>query len=323
VIRKFKPFLRTLLPEWLMSAPPGIYRPRSAQPRRMLALSILSGAGFIGIVLAAGHLLGVAVGQSIDDVLFMRLYWPLIFAQALLSALVFSRGIEVVNDARARRQWDLIRSSAEGVSTFFSSAWARAMRSVTPGILSLIVVPRLILAVVLLIHQMAFRGEALSLLGAFSHPAIIFPFDMILLAAVLTAALLLPIQSLALEAAIGLLMASVLRGRTNTTLVRLIWIFMRVSWAVSITGLQIFLLSDPSSWKEVLQPIGAWLITFGAGAIGDWGLSGLHVSALDQTWRSIPWASTVGLALLGIIVLQTALTRHVMRLAVRRAQRLQ
>jgi hypothetical protein len=140
----------------------------------------------------------------------------------------------------------------------------------------------------------------------------------LLLAFMLTAALLLPLTGMGLDASLGLLVSSLVQQRTYSTLLQVMLILLRIGITVSL----MLLVSQFTLGQLAISDAGAWTLMFAYGAGGDWGLSFLYLGRFGEIWATVPYGIFLGLALIAFALVQSVLADRILLLAVRRAQRL-
>jgi hypothetical protein len=164
----------------------------------------------------------------------------------------------------------------------------------------------------------AFQGRYLDLLINGIVPDVPLVAAVLLVSFTMTAALLLPLTSVGLDASIGLLISALVQQRTYSTLLQAVFIFVRVILtALLLLGATLFLQG------QVLQSAdaAAWGVMALYGAIGDWGLAFLHLGRNSEIWATIPYGIMLGLALLLFALVQAAVADRLLLLAVRQAQK--
>jgi hypothetical protein len=139
----------------------------------------------------------------------------------------------------------------------------------------------------------------------------------LLLAFMMTASLLLPLTSIGLDAALGLLVSVTAQQRLYSVMTQLIVVAVRLALVIGLTvGATQFIRGDLS-----LPDGAAWGLMGAFAGFGDWGLSYLHLGFYSEIWATIPFAIFLGIGLLIFSMAESALTEWVLNLAIRRAER--
>jgi hypothetical protein len=140
----------------------------------------------------------------------------------------------------------------------------------------------------------------------------------LLLAFLMTAALLIPLTSTGLLAAIGLLISVNVQQRVYSVMLQLIVILFRLLIvAALVVGAWQFI---SGAWQ--ISDLGAWFLMGGFGALGDWGLKFLHLGFYSEVWATVPYSIFFGVLLLVFALFQSALTEWLLVWAIRRAERI-
>ena len=181
----------------------------------------------------------------------------------------------------------------------------------------IVLIVRILLLAGLLWDLTAFQGRYLDLLISGITPDIGIVAAILLLALTMTAALLLPVTSVGLNAAFGVLLSTAVRQRTYVTLIQVLYLILRIGLALGLLWAANAFLGGELSPTDS----GAWLLLLAAAALGDWGLGLLSLSLAGEIWATVPYGILIGAALLGVALLQAAMADALLNWAVRRAQR--
>jgi hypothetical protein len=291
---------------------------KPARVRYLRALLVVLGLlllGLAGYAIATG-LFAHEAGANPLEALQNTLYWPTLALQLLLIAAAFSLTIGKVAREARRQNWDNFRATPDGADLTLRARWAAVFYRLR-GLLTIVIAVRVVLLVGLLWDLTAFQGRYLDLLISGITPEIGLVVAILLLSLTMTAALLLPITSVGLNAALGLLLSTAVRQRTYVTLVQVVYLLLRIGLAVVLLWAATGFLDGGLSPTD----LGAWLLIFGAAALGDWGLALLSLSLSGEVWATVPYGIFIGAALLIVALLQAALADGLLNWAVRRAQR--
>lgn len=312
------------LPDWARPEHPFLrYRLNSTLtlPRRARYLRALSGVLLVLALLVGGYLLATNLlrqppGQNPTESLLNVIFWPLLALQLLMQVgtLVLTGG--AVSDEKRRQTWDNVRATEAGAGLAIRSRWALVfyrMRALFVVVIGL----RVLLIAGILVDLMAFQGRYLDLMINGIIPDVALPVAAVLLALMMTAGLLLPVTGVGFDAAVGLLIATLVQERAYTVLVQIVLVVMRV---LLVAVLLIAATQFVTGNLAMPEPL-SWVLMFLYAAYGDWGLAFLNLGFYGEMWALIPFGVLFGLALLGFALLQAALTDWLLSLATRQAER--
>ncbi|MFQ3565812.1 MAG: hypothetical protein SNJ59_02325 [Aggregatilineales bacterium] len=313
------------LPDWAQPNHPilrhalGINQPRPRwQVRYGRALAfVLIGASLLLIgYLTATNFLRRAPGENPVEAINNTLFIPLLVAQLLLRAFAVLLTSSIVADQIHRQNWDSLRATPSGAELTLRARWALVFYRLR-GLLGTVIAVRIGLLLLMLYDLTAFQGRYLDLLISGITPDVSLVIAVLLLALMMTAALLLPFTAVGFDASIGLLIAAQVRGRTLNTVLQVLYILLRVGLTVALLVLLFNFLRGGLFISGAL----AWLLIAAAAAVGDWGLSLLYLSRYGEIWAIVPYGILIGLALLVFALAQAAIVDQLLLVAVRRAQR--
>lgn len=289
--------------------------------RRSLVRYIFFAIAFIGISILLTLSDGIT-DRSASAVVYDALYMPTTLLQAVISAAVFGSTIHFIHTVRNKKAWDSLRATAGGSGAAIRAAWAGIVYYRLSGPLGAVVyAPRLVLLGFLLSDLTAFRGDYLTLIAGGHQPTITPPLEILLLGAFVAAAFLLPLSTIGLEAAVGLLFSTFTRSRTTATFIQIVLTLARVCWSLAAVFLFTSLTSVIVNGQSV-PDIRTIVAVLANGAAGDWGLGMMHTATVDTIWTNVPYSAYIGIVLLGVVLLQSGLTALILRWAARRAQQM-
>ncbi len=292
-------------------------RPRAlSRYLRALGSVLLGGLLLLVGYLVATNLLRQPPGQTPTDALNGVLYFPTLALQVILSISAVTMTSGVVGDEQRRQNWDNLRATPAGAELAMRARWVSVFWRMR-GLLILVVVLRVVLIGGILWDLTGFQGRYLDLLINGIVPELSLVVAVLLLAFLMTAALLLPITGVGFDGSAGLLIAALFPGRAAGALAQILYILLRVGLTFGLSLLAVRVLEG----ALVLGDAGAWASVFANGALGDWGLSFLYLGRYGEIWTIVPFGVLMGLALLVFALAQAALADAVLGLAVRRAQR--
>ena len=314
---------RWLLPDWAQPDQLALRVVWGHSPRptwRSLAWHVLAASVLLTGVFVWAELFTSMSGNLTLQV-FNSLYFAVFIGQAMASGWIFSYSLYVISRQRQRGTWDLLRATAGGTRQVIRAAWAVTTFYRISGWLGIAVyAPRLVLLAFVTYDLMAFRGESLIQMAGTADPSMPWFVGVVGFALMLTAAFVLPLTALGLEAAVGLLFSTFIASHSVGRLWQLVLTFTRYLWGFGA----LLWLTDMAYAVSLgpVDPLSAWGALLVGGSVGDWGIGLLHVEAVDAFWRAIPYSIFIGVALVGVALLHLLLTELLLAWAARRAQRL-
>jgi hypothetical protein len=287
--------------------------------RYLRALGVVAGLGalLLGGVLAATGLFRHAAGESVPEIVNAVFFWPLLALQLALSVAAMTSTSNYVSEEMRRQNWDNLRATEQGAEIAMRARWVSVFYRLR-GLIGLVLAGRVVLIALMLWELTSFQGRYLDLLINGITPDVPLIAAVLLVSLTMTASLLLPLTTVGLDAAAGLLVSAVVQVRTYSTLLQGIVIFIRlIVTGLLLLGATLFLDG------QLLQNAnaGAWVFMAAYGAAGDWGLAFLHLGRSTEIWSLIPYGIFLGLALVIFALAQAALADRVLMLAVRQAQK--
>lgn len=283
------------------------------------ALVVVLGLGtllMIGVLAATG-LLRHPAGQTTVETVNAILFWPLIALQLILTIAALASTSSFVSEEMRDQHWDNLRVTEHGAEMSMRARWVAVFYRLR-GLIALVLVARAVLIGLMLWELTAFQGRYLDLLINGLVPDVPLAAAVLLVSFTMTAALLLPLTTVGMDAATGLLVSALVQQRTYSALLQVVLIFFRlVVTAALLFGAALFM--DGQLFQT--SNVGAWLLMAGYSAIGDWGLSLLHLGRYSEIWATIPYGIFIGLALLIFSLIQAAVADRLLLLAVRQGQK--
>lgn len=271
------------------------------------------------------------------DAVFLVLYLPLVVLQLFLRISALSANIGAIITESQRGTWDTLKITTGGAGLLMKTRWAAIFYRLW-FMLAVVVGARVFFIVVALGNLADFQGRHLDLLLSgtipFGPPHVAEEVSVVIGIAVtammFTAALLSPFTSVAFDAALGMLLGTVARGRLVGTLGQLLLIALRVI----LTGLTIWImiqaLSIPiAGTGTAAGPLSTysdsnvvnWLSAFAGVVEGDLGLTLLYVDRIQNLWADVEYGVLIGVAALGYVLLQAFVANLLVLWAGRRATR--
>jgi len=313
------------LPAWAQSDHPMLRYELQKQPQAQTMtnrlMRIVRYALPIALLVFGGYLYATngllePAGINETESIWRILYFPLLIVQILLSIVALSIGIGAIDGERRRQTWDNLRATEVGASIIIRTRWVSVFYRLQSWLVFL-VVGRMILTGAILIELTSHRGGYLDLITANITPEIPVILGIVILGATMTANFLLPFTGIGFDVALGLLVSVRIRNRSYAGIIQALIIMARI-------GVTLFLLFAMTAFLQGTLDIPdslAWLLMFGFSSATDWGVLTMQFSLLGELWALIPYAVFVGVALLGLGLLQSLATDFLLGLATRVAER--
>jgi hypothetical protein len=316
------------LPAWAKREHPFLrYELRSAGGRRWLLV-----AGLLGLllllaigVLVATQVFNQPLSPNLTETVNRVLYVPLLVLQVLLMLAAFTMATGAIGDLIRQQRWDNLRATEGGTTLALQTRWAAIFYRLRL-LLTLIVGARLLLVLGILWDLTAFQGQYLDLLISGITPQLSIPVSpdldlgvaaaVLLLSFMLTAGVLLPLTTVAFDAALGLLLSTFVRQRTYSILLQLGVLLVRAVVMVGIGLLTVRFLQGQTQVADGLS----FALMAAFGAFVDWGLYFLHLGSFGEVWAVVPFGVLLGVALLLVALAQGFLANRMLLWAIQRAQ---
>ncbi len=273
--------------------------------RWSLGLSVLA----IVVILSAtafeqNHLSGLY--QPGDWYIYNVLYVPLLIVQDITISLALLIGRGTLLHEYQPTTWEVFKVTSHGIGFVVRARWATIFYQLR-WLLLVIMVSRLGLLGLMLVDLTGCYNcfGALSMTGI--APDVSPVFAVVLVAAFMTAAVLQILMSVGFNGALGIFIGIIFRKRVTSQLASVIILMteiglMGLALAVGQSAL------DRELTTHVSETTHPWGILLGLGAWGDQGLRFMDFHTLLRTWLHLPYGVYLGLALLGIVILQAVIT---------------
>jgi hypothetical protein len=312
------------LPNWARTENPLLRYELGRVTRVPKTRQYVRAAGFIALILVlywggyliATNFLQTDSGQNLTERLIVIVFWPTLVLQVLMQIVALSLTVNVVAEHKRRQTWDNLRATEGGAALAFRTHWAAVFYRLRP-MLAVILLVRIILIFGILYDLTAFQGRYIDLLINGVIPDVSPIVAALLLAFLMTASLLLPFTTVGMDAALGLLISVSVQQRIYSVMTQMIIIILRVGLVVGLT----YAATQFIRGQLALPDGAAWALMGVFSALGDWGLSFLHLGFYSEIWATIPYAIFMGIGLLLFTMAQSALAELVLALAIRRAER--
>lgn len=326
--------LRTLyapLPEWARPDNPVLrYVLNSTLRRQHWSLRLLTRLGWAALIAALLVLSygfynadnPVGMNGPRESALFTVLYFPLLVLQgvALLAALTSTSN--VVADEQQRGTWEAFKITSHGAEMVIRARWAAAFYQMR-WLLLILIVPRLLFAGMMLADLTDYQGYHLDLYIVGITPEVPVEAAILLLAALLTAALLQVLVMFGLNAALGLVISAYFGRQGRALLARLVVLGVEivVLGLAFMRGAVVLNAEIGSRTLESMSMADRWGGLFALGTLGDLGLRFMDLRTFLQTWADVDYGVLLGAAILAGTAGMVVITNGLLMLAVRRAGR--
>ncbi len=290
-------------------------------PRRMRYLRAAAVVVLVVVLFAGGYAIATGFfqrppGQSLTEGVMAVVYWPMLALQVLMQVFALLLTVNTVTEQKRRQAWDNLRATEDGVGLALRIRWMSVYYRLRELLIFVLAV-RLLLILGILYDLTAFQGRYIDLLLNGITPELPPLVGALLLAFMMTASLLLPLTSLGLSAAVGLLFSVLVQQRTYSVLAQVLAVALR-------TGLAAALLVSATQFVRgelAISDLAAGLLMGGFAALADWGLAFLNLGFFSEIWATVPFFIFVGIVLVLFSIAQSALTEWVLALAVRLGER--
>lgn len=314
-------------------------RKQSRQGRALRVVAILL---MLVLLFLTGWLISTEFGRTPLvtpnplDVVFLVLYWPLVAIQFLVRILALNTTVGVVAAEVRNGTWDTLKITTDGVLLTMKARWATAFYRLWL-LLTVLLIARIVFVGIALVDLSSFQGRYLDLLltGSVPFGPPNFPADasiivgILVVAMMMTAAILSPFTTIAFDAALGMLIGSIARGRFVGTVAQVVVMsvrFILTGWALWVGAALLSMtpyvdLASRLSGGIENKPFLGWLGTFFGIAEGDLGLTLMHLPHVLKVWLDFDYGILIGVAFLGYVLLQALFANLLIRWAGRRAVR--
>lgn len=313
------------LPDWASSKHPHVRYELGQAERTSRRIKYTRAAGFsllVVLLFVGGYVIGTnflqnVPGQSLTESMMAILFWPTFVLQIILQFAAMILTVNTVSEQKRRLTWDNLRATEGGMGVALRAKWASVYYRLRL-LLGLVMAIRVILVLGILYDLTGFQGRYIDLLINNITPEVSPVVGALLLAFLMTAALLLPLTGMGMQAAIGLLIAVNVQQRIYNVMLQIIVIAVRLLIIIGLTIATTQFINN----QITLGDAPAWLVAGGYAAIGDWGLRFLHVGFYSEIWATIPYTIFYGVALLVFALGQSLVTEWILALSIRRAERI-
>jgi hypothetical protein len=307
---------------------------RRTRPQRyLLGLLVLVMLAFLlaGGYAYATNLFANPPGQNLTESANRIFFFPLVILQLLVGVTSLSMTVGAVGEEQRRVTWDNLRATPSGAALTIRTRWAAVFHQ-SRFLLLVITALRLLLIFGLLRDLTAFQGDYLNLLIGGVTPTIpptlggvpfAVPVGAVLLSLFMTAAALLPFTTLALDAAVGLWLATRFHRRVYTLVIQFLLVLFRVVLVGGLVYVTLAFVDNNINLSVRLLdwlPL-EWITLFAFSGFADQGVKLLHLGFAGEVWVLTPYSVFIGPALLILAIGQAALADWILGRAIRTAER--
>ena len=246
--------------------------------------------------------------------LFAVLYFPLALAQLFAMLIALLAPANALAAEQARGTWETLKITSRGGELVVWTRWAAVFYQMRWLLIALFV-PRLFFVGRMLVDLTAYQGRHLDLYLTGITPEAPLAAGLALLAAGMTASLVLPFVMIGCNAALGLFLAAAIPRRQIAGLIRLAvmigewFVFGLALLVVEVNGRASWYSSGAGTWRDHL------FLTLG----GDQGLRLMDLRTQFEMWADVEYGVLVGGLALAAVFGLALLTNGLLHLAARRA----
>lgn len=287
---------------------------------RDILVRVLLAVLAIGIMIAAGYFYTEQTTDSSTIAYRDYMFYPLVLLQLFAQLIALTMTVNSVALERQKGTWDTLHVSLVGAATAVRSRWALTFYRLR-WILALILIGRAGYIYFLLDDITDFEGRAIDVRIIGISPEVTLEVAVFLLTALITAALLLPFVAIAFDAAIGMLIATMMQRRSVGVLTSLVLVGGRIL----ITGIALFLgnmiLNANGTKPEIVDMTTAegWTRTIFLTLQGDLGLRLLNLETLGNLWADLENGIYLGGVILAAVVIMAMIANSLVLFAAWRA----
>lgn len=312
-------FLSAQLPEWARPDHPILHYElahlKHIESRQARFFQVLMIAFFLGL---GGYLYATTIYVSptqgnLTDLAWRILYFPTLLVQIVTSILALSYGINSVGKQRINRTWDNLRATEVGAELTLRTRWVAILYRLRAPIIA-ILLARLLLLIGVLYDITAFGGLYPEMLTKNLTPMVgDAKLGLVVLACIMTASMLLPITMIGASASIGILISVGIKNRVYSAALQIIFTVGQLILTIGILiTISQFLLGQLELADSTLLAL-----FIGYSSFGDWGLLFLQLGSVGEIWAIVPYGIFIGVGLLVLMLIQSAMTDGILSLAVK------
>lgn len=287
----------------------------------LLAIAVTAASVGIGYVIANG------TTENDEPTINEILYWPLVAGQTIATVLAIAMTTNAISVERRKQTWDSLKLSLSGVGLTLRARWAAVFYRLG-WLLAAITIGRIVYIGVLLDDMTEFQGRALDLRISGITPEISLDLTVIIMSLHMTAFIIYPFVTVALAAAIGLMVSVFTRSRGVVVLGLFLLAGLRLLLTVGgvVLGDTVFETVGGGVTPELAEinadnSTDAWFRLLFSSSEGDQMLNLLHLDTLGQIWADIDYGVYIGVIMLGIMLAQAILANVIVIFAAWRASK--
>ena len=159
--------------------------------------------------------------------IWRMLFFPILVIQVIMRVSGLSLAVSSVRDERRRQTWDNLRATERGAEIALRTRWVSVFYRLR-GLILTVMTTRIILIIAILYELTSMQGGYLDLLAAKSDPSISLEMAVILLSALMTAFVMMPITAIGVDIALGLLISTAIRNRAFAGLAQVLVLTFRL-----------------------------------------------------------------------------------------------
>jgi len=270
----------------------------------------------------AGYLYATYIYESptkgnLTDLTWRAVYFPTLLIQVLTSIFALSIGIASIGKERSKNTWDNLRATASGAEFTLRARWIAILYRLRVMIIAILLV-RIVLVLGILYDVTAYSGLYVEMLTTNLSPTIPdWRIGLLVVAIIMTLNILLPLTMIASSAGIGILISVAVKERAYTVTAQVILSFFQVAVTVGLLiALSQFLAGTLDLPDEAL-----FALVLGYSSFGDWGLLFAQLGSVGEIWAIVPYGIHIGVALLLVMLIQSAITDGMLAWAVRLSEK--
>lgn len=252
--------------------------------------------------------------------LFSLLYVPLLMLQIVTLTAPLILTSNMIAAEQQRGTWEALKITSHGAEMAIRSRWAAVFYQLR-WLLAALLLARLLFTGQMLRDLTLYQGYHLDLYIIGITPEVPLEVAIVLLAALMTALLLLPLVIVGLNAAFGLLFASMFDNPRLTVFLRglLLALELGIFLAALVAGLDVIDADPGSRALAAMSPGERWARLAFMGSFGDQGLRLMDLETTFQTWTDVEYGILLGAGLLGAVAIIVLATNGMLWWAARRA----
>ncbi len=277
---------------------------------QLVLFSLLLGGGAFLYASAAAIDAGAS---NLFDLLWQCLYFPSLALQTATVLASLALGLRVVEADRSRQTWDSLRATEFGVGMTLRARWLGILYRLRAPIVALLLA-RLVAVIGMTLDISAFGGGYLLALGSGN---IALGLSLLVVILLMTAHLLLPIATVGLASALGILISVTIKQGLFAVLMQLVlsaaFVLMVAGGALVVTSaVQGQLLASDQLLFSVILAYSAFI---------DGAMRLANLGSLGELWQLLPQLPFLSIGLLLLLALQACLIDGCLGLAIRRSER--